>query len=42
MRLFTFDTKYLVLTQHASSGSHMGYFRWSKVNNYNTTLHNIN
>ena len=42
MHLFTFDTNggYL-LTGHVS-GSHMVFFRPSKVNSYKTTLHNLN
>jgi len=41
VRLFTSDTKWLVLTEHAS-GSHVFSFRPSKVNSYKTTLHNLN
>ena len=41
MRLFTFDTKWRVLTEHVS-GSHVFSFRPSKVNSYKTSLHNLN
>ena len=41
VRLFTSDTKWLVLTEHAS-GSHVFCSQQSKVNSYKTTLHNLN
>jgi len=41
VRLFTWDTNWLVPTEHASV-SHMVFFRPSKVNSYKTTLHNLN
>jgi len=41
VRLFTLDTNWLVSTEHAS-GSHMVFFRPTKVNSYKTTLHNLN
>jgi len=37
----SFCTKWLVPTEHAS-GSHVFYFRPSKVNSYKNTLHNLN
>ena len=40
-RLFTSDTNWLVPTEHAS-GSHVVFFRPSKVNSYKTKLHNLN
>jgi len=40
VRLFTSDTNWLVPPEHAS-GSHVVFFRPSKVNSYKTTLHNL-
>jgi len=40
LSVFTSDTNWLVPTEHAS-GSHLFYFRPSKVNSCKTTLHTL-